>query len=401
MSRPTTREYFVKERLTEAREARGISQTDLSKSLGRSQATISNWERGEQAPEPNSLDELARALAVPPGYFLRHMPAHGTGAIFFRSLANTTVRTRVKEKARMRWLQHISLILQETLNLPDVDFPEFVERGAYAKMRQDDLEHLAINVRRHWRMGEGPITNMVLLAENAGVVIGVDEIGSTKIDGQGNWSEADNRPYILLACDKYTAYRRQMDVAHELAHLILHRGVDEDELAKNFELIEEQAKYWATAFLLPHRSFPADVFSLSLDGFLALKKKWKVSVGAMIMRAHHLEMVSDSVAQRLWKYRATRGWSKREPFDLPTETPVDEPRILRRSIELIIDQKVRSKSEMISSEICLGAADVEMLASLPVNYFVESASIVPFEPKLKDREAGDSSATILPLRRPN
>jgi Zn-dependent peptidase ImmA (M78 family) len=238
------------------------------------------------------------------------------------------------------------------------------------------------------------------VAENAGVVVGIDEVGSTKIDGQGNWSASDSRPYILLARDKYTAFRRQMDVAHELAHLILHRGIDEAELIQNFELIEDQAKYWATAFLLPHRSFPAEIVSLSLDGFLALKSKWKVSVGAMIMRSHGVEILSDAAAQRLWKYRATRGWHRREPLDDPTETPVEEPRLLRRSIELIVDSKVRSKSDL-QNDICLNAADVEMLASLPVNYFAESASIVAFEPKLKERQAGNHQATIVPLRRPN
>ena len=214
------------------------------------------------------------------------MPHHGSAAIFFRSLANAAVKMRVKEKARIRWLQHISLTLQETLDFPQVDFPEFVERGAYKRLGNADLEHIAETVRRHWRLGESPIPTIVLVAENAGVVVGIDEVGSTKIDGQGNWSASDFRPYILLARDKYTAFRRQMDVAHELAHLILHRGIDEAELIQNFELIEDQAKYWATAFLLPHRSFPAEIVSLSLDGFLALKSKWKVSVGAMIMRSH-------------------------------------------------------------------------------------------------------------------
>jgi Zn-dependent peptidase ImmA (M78 family)/transcriptional regulator with XRE-family HTH domain len=396
----TTKEFFVKERLTEAREARGVTQSDLAEAIRRSPSTVSNWERGEQAPEPASLDHLSRALAVPSAYFLRRMPDHGNCAIFFRSLANAAVRMRVKEKARVRWLQHISLTLQETLDFPQVDFPEFVERGAYKRLGNADLEHVAESVRRHWRLGEGPIPTLVLVAENAGVVVGIDEVGSTKIDGQGNWSAYDSRPYILLARDKYTAFRRQMDVAHELAHLILHRGIDEAELVQNFELIEDQAKYWATAFLLPHRSFPAEIVSLSLDGFSSLKSKWKVSVGAMIMRTHGLEILNDTAAQRLWKYRATRGWHRKEPLDDPAETPVEEPRLLRRSIELIVDKKVRSKSDL-QNDICLNAADVEMLASLPTNYFLESASIVAFEPKLREREGGNHQAAIVPLRRPN
>ncbi len=70
MSRPSTKDFFVKERLAEAREARNITQTDLAKALQRSPSTLSNWERGEQAPEPASLEQLARALGVSTGYFL-------------------------------------------------------------------------------------------------------------------------------------------------------------------------------------------------------------------------------------------------------------------------------------------------------------------------------------------
>jgi hypothetical protein len=62
----------------------------------------------------------------------------------------------------------------------------------------------------------------------------------------------------------------------------------------------------------------------------------------------------------------------RERIDLPSETPVEEPRLLRRSIELIVDKKVRSKTDLLQSDICLGAADVEQLASLPTHYFAES-----------------------------
>jgi hypothetical protein len=146
--------------------------------------------------------------------------------------------------------------------------------------------------------------------------------------------------------------------------------------------------------------FSSELFSLSLDGFLALKARWKVSVGAMIMRARQLDLISDQSAQRLWKYRATRGWRRREPLDLPTETPVEEPRLLRRSIDLIISENVRSKNELLQSDLCLGAADVEMLASLPVGYFTEKADVVPYEPRLRGGGSSGQSASIIPLRRP-
>lgn len=399
MSRASTKSVFVKERLIEARDARAITQAELARVLNKAGPTISNWERGEQAPEPGTLEQLAQALDVTASYLTRPMPQYGSGAIFFRSLSSATVKARTREKARLRWLQHISLTLQNVLDFPEVDLPDFLGGVPFHKLSDADLEGVAESMRRHWNLGEGPIRNALLVAENAGVVVGVDEAGSTKIDGQGNWLSEDGRPYILLARNKYTAFRRQMDVAHELAHLVLHRHVDDAALEQHFDLIEDQAKYLACAFLLPHRSFASEVHSLSLDGFLALKPRWMVSVGAMIMRAHQLEMMSDEAARRLWKYRATRGWHRCEPLDSPADYPVEEPRLLRRSIEMIVDAKVRAKQDFLRIDLGFSGPDVELLASLPSGYFREPSNVVAFEPRLRE-PAMASSAAVVPFRRP-
>jgi Zn-dependent peptidase ImmA (M78 family)/transcriptional regulator with XRE-family HTH domain len=397
--RPNTKSYFVRERLTEAREARNVTQTDIGISLKRSGSAVSNWERGAQTPEPITLEQLAGVLGIFTSYFGKKLPEYGNSAIFFRSMANATKRVRTREKARVRWLQHTSLVLQQILEFPLVDFPEFVGPDEYQNLSHADLERIASSMRAHWKLGDGPLPNMVLIAENAGVVVGIDKVGSTRIDGQGAWCMADVRPYILLAKDKYTAFRRQMDIAHEMAHLVLHYGITESQLARDFDVIEDQAKYLAGAFLLPDRSFSAEIFSMSLDGFLALKPRWKVAIGAMIMRAQQLHILSEGAAQSLWKYRATRGWHRREPLDSPAETPVEEPRLLRRAIEMIIDAGVRPKRELLATDIGLGAMDVEMMAVLPPGYFGAQAEIVPLEPKLKEEGGGNRGGEVVPFPR--
>ena len=215
--RPTTKGFFVAERLVEAREARGLTQAAVSKALGRSgSSTISNWERGEQAPEPNMLDALAGALGVYVSYLTTPLPSHGVSAIFFRSFATATAKVRTRERARVRWLQHISLSLQQFVGFPALRIP-IIERD-FLRMSRGDVEAVALELRRQWELGEGPIPNMCLLCESLGAIVGVDETGSMKIDGQSSWSEVDARPYILLAADKNTYYRRQMDAAHELGN---------------------------------------------------------------------------------------------------------------------------------------------------------------------------------------
>jgi hypothetical protein len=111
------------------------------------------------------------------------------------------------------------------------------------------------------------------------------------------------------------------------------------------------------------------------------------------MRAQQLHLLSENAAQHRWKYRTTRRWHRREPLDSPSVTPVGEPRLLRRAIE------VRSKKELVVSDIGLGAEDLEMMAVLPIGNFIGSAEIVAIEPKLKESESVPRSGKIVPFPR--
>ncbi|WHA44065.1 ImmA/IrrE family metallo-endopeptidase [Agrobacterium larrymoorei] len=66
-------------------------------------------------------------------------------------------------------------------------------------------------------------------------------MNTTKLDGLCSWSPVDDRPHVLLATDKMSFPRRQMDAAHELAHVVLHKNVPETEFEENLRIIEKQA----------------------------------------------------------------------------------------------------------------------------------------------------------------
>lgn len=94
-----------------------------------------------------------------------------------------------------------------------------------------------------------------------------------------------------------------MDAAHELGHLVLHRHLPLKALnsAADFKEIERQAFYFAGAFLMPAESFATEVWTPSLNTLVALKNRWKTSVGAMLMRCSSLGMVSEEAERRLWE----------------------------------------------------------------------------------------------------
>src|SRR6202012_424169 len=101
-----------------------------------------------------------------------------------------------------------------------------------------------------------------------------------KLDGVCTWSEAEDRPHILLATDKMSFPRRQMDAAHEMAHAALHKNVSKDDLKRDLKEIERQAFRLASAFLLPSTTYPYEVKRKSLAELQGLKAKWRVSIKA-------------------------------------------------------------------------------------------------------------------------
>jgi Zn-dependent peptidase ImmA (M78 family) len=389
---------FTAERLVEVRDSRGLTQVALAELINRTSPSISRWEMGDQSPEPEALEALARALNVPVAFFLRPQPDHGSAPMFFRSMASTTQSVRKRSQARLRWAQDISLSLQEWLELPTVSVPR-LDAADHREIRDEDIERAANECRTLWGLGAGPIADVLLVLENAGIVVVKEEVGTVKMDGVSNWSTADARPYVLIARDKDTCVRSRMDAVHELGHLVLHHGLKATALniSGDFKEIERQAFYFAGAFLMPAESFSAEVWSPSLNTFVALKERWKVSIGAMTMRCENLGMLSEEYKRRLWKYYSARGWRRSEPLDDLLEP--ESPRLLSRSVRLLVEEQVRTR-EALLSDFRLYGPDVESLCGLPRGYMTSpSADVVTF-PKLK-RSSGaeEGGGTVVPFSR--
>ena len=62
------------------RAARGLSQYDISKSLGVSQPTVAGWERGRTEPSNDMLRRLARYFGVTTDYLLGNETAGANGS---------------------------------------------------------------------------------------------------------------------------------------------------------------------------------------------------------------------------------------------------------------------------------------------------------------------------------
>lgn len=381
---------FQPERLLQARLSRGLTQIALGTLIGRSSGTISKWENGEQSPESDALELLAQKLSVPGSWFLKRLPKIGDRVCFYRSNVSVTKEAQTISLIRLKWLNELSMTLQGWIDWPAINIPH-LEKNDHLKISDADIEDAALNCRQHWNLGLGPISDVVLALENAGTICLREELGFTRMDGASRWFDSDNRPYVFLASDKANGCRSRFDAAHELGHLVLHRNIDNIEFSKRYPELERQANLFAGTFLLPSESFAAEVTRPSLDTFLALKPRWKVSVAAMIMRCKQLNIIDDEYATRLWKNYSARGWRKGEPLDDKIE--FEQVRLLPRAIKLLLSDGGLNRDGLLSA-LGLGASDCEHLCSLPEGFFAPQATVTNLVELRLKRNSGSQVQSV-------
>ncbi|WP_246672855.1 ImmA/IrrE family metallo-endopeptidase [Mesorhizobium sp. B2-3-11] len=300
--------------------------------------------------------------------------------------------------ARLSWLEDITAVAGHYAFLPEVDLPDLLNGVSYRSLRDEDLEGIAQTAREHWGIGLRPIPNVVALLEQIGVVVASEPMETTQLDGLSRWG-SDRRPYVLLATDKQSFARRQFDAAHELAHLLLHRAVSEDELVENFKLIEDQAHRFASALLLPASQFSAEVTSASLWELERLKVRWRVSIKAQIMRLQRLCIVDAEGATRLYRSYSAKGYSGSEPYD--DVWPLQQPTLLADVFRTVVDDGGLSKEDL-RHDLPLFAHDIESLAALPPGWLSqEPARVVKLKLVAPTRGEGPSGqlGEVIPISR--
>lgn len=388
---------FIPERLIEARAARRIqSQKALAALLSVTPPTVSKWENGTHAPDADALGALAEKLHVRREFFLRPV-FDSDRPVFYRTLSSTLVRDLSYQESQMHWLQEVASMVGHYVDFPSIDIPDFLGNSSYKQLRDEDIERIALDLRNHWKLGDGPCLDMVGLLERIGCIVGSIEMGTAKLDGLCSWSRGEGRPFILLSTDKMSYPRRQMDAAHELGHAILHRKVSDTEFKKDLREIETQAFRFASAFLMPSTTYPYEVRNPSIATLLSLKERWRVSVKAQIMRLGQLEIVPEDYKTTLYKLHSAKGWNRGEPLD--NNWPLTSPRLLNDGLNLIVESGVRTKSDLLNVEFTMQAGDLENIASLPAGWFSKAGEVVQLRLRAEQNSPG-STAKIIPFRTP-
>jgi Zn-dependent peptidase ImmA (M78 family)/DNA-binding XRE family transcriptional regulator len=358
---------FVGARLTEARVASALSGTQLAESLGLSVQSISKYENGHQTPQLETLHAIARTLGVPSSYFLKPKPEAHSEPVFWRGSLSAPPSMKARAAVRLEWLKEIVDYLAGFFDFPELNVPR-IDIPPVDQVTADFVEAAADQVRRHWGIVPGPMPDIIERFEINGIPVARIHVLADKLDAFSQWSKHFSIPFVVLSRDKASACRQRFDALHELGHMVLHRGVDPRRLEdrSTYNLLEKQAHMFACAMLLPEKEYQDELYSPSLDGFLALKERWGTSVAAMIVRCSALGLLSDEQERMMWINYNRRGWRKGEPLD--TKIEKERPHVIRRSFEMLLEEKVQSVAD-IKLALPFPAADLEELSDVEPGTF--------------------------------
>lgn len=340
---------FFGERLAEVRAVRGYTQGALATAVGITNRAISLYEKGNRKPAWDTLSKLAEELKVPVHFFTMARKREPAGTIYYRSLTAATKAGRTRARIYYSWLRGIICVVTEYVSLIPSSFPPCKTGVDPSEIDHDVIDSIVAEVKAFWKVDKHPVQNMVGLLEKHGGIVVRRKLGTASLDAFSNWAVEEEVPYFILSEGK-SAVRSRFDAAHELAHIVLHRNVPQRVFnnPNYFSEIEEQAHYFAGAFLLPEESFLNDIpYRITLDSLIPVKSRWKVSLGAIIMRLSNLQFISDSKKQRLFAEISRRGWRKQEPLD--DEMGYEEPVILRSAFDLIAEQGIECAKLFITA----------------------------------------------------
>jgi Zn-dependent peptidase ImmA (M78 family)/DNA-binding XRE family transcriptional regulator len=298
-------------RLRLARAFAGLSLAELEKRVGVSHQFLSDLETEQKKPTELLVEVIAEVCGLLPAFFygpaldeFRDEECH------FRRRQSTPVAVRSRVLAHGSLFAQLVHYCDSNLSLPAINIPSIRVRD------REEIERAAERCRAEWGLDRDlPVKNMTRTIERAGVVVTRFEGAAEKVDA---FSRGARRPVVVLNTDKGSTSRTRFDMAHECGHLVMHGGLVTGDPDR-----EKEADSFASALLLPRtgfvREFPRTP-RLDWPGLFEFKKRWGVSVAAIVRRAYDLRLIDAVRYQSAYKYMSMKGWHKGEPAEPPPES---------------------------------------------------------------------------------
>jgi Zn-dependent peptidase ImmA (M78 family)/DNA-binding XRE family transcriptional regulator len=294
--------------ITIAREARGLVQLELAEQLEVSKPTAWRWEHEEFAISDDVIEKLSKTLHFPESFFYQKGEALPLSLSYRkRNVVAAKLISQIEANiniTRLNIEQLLPAMGYDNIKLPVLDVTKYGTPQECAKQ-----------LRKVWKVEKGVLTDLSALLEQNKILLVKLDFGTERVDGRCTIA-LDKFPTIVTN-KSLLGDRQRFTLAYELGHLVMHLYTS----PKYDRDLSHEANLFAAELLMPEKEIKNDLLDLSLPKLGELKKKWKVSMQALLYRASDLELISDNQKRYLLQQFNQQHIRRREPkeLDIPTE----------------------------------------------------------------------------------
>lgn len=345
--------------LTLAREARGLTQTELSKRTNTDQGNLSKIEQGILKPSQEVIEKYATELNFPESFFHQQENKTPISDFFYRKRMSLAAKDKLRLEAQIDILR---LLYDKLLKSVDIPLAKFPSLGTNKNFKPSDV---AILAREFYKIPRGPIRDLISFLEKNGIAVIYMDVPSEKFDGMTVYTDS-NYPIIFLNKNMPND-RKRFTLAHELGHQIMHFPFRfeydlYDRLEKDPNILEKEADSFSSEFLLPERDCRNELFNLTYQKLADLKLYWKVSKKAIIYKTKTLGLIDERKYQNLLIELSKRGERVKESFDVD----LDEPKVFKQIFKAYSEDLGYTNKDL-ASYLCISETDLVRVKNVTNN----------------------------------
>lgn len=318
------------------RDAKGFSQETLADTAGISLPAVKNLERLKSKPRMRTVQLIAQALGVKLQDLFQ--PIRRLQNVRFRAEKRIQYRENILADVA-RWLvdfNYLERVLGDRIPRKFKRIPAGSSQDACIKAAYHCRNRLGLKLT-------DPIYDICGLLEHCGVKIYLVSYKSHGFSGL-SIREADGGPAIVVnTWERIITECRIFSVAHELGHLIMHKGafdVNETEIDPDEE---EMANLFARHFLMPDGAFEEEwnrtIGLHFLERVFKVKRIFSISYKTVLNRLIELDVVDDSIWEKFESaFQAKYGQELSDWYEPMRLKPVDFTedrfsRLVRKAVE--------------------------------------------------------------------
>jgi Zn-dependent peptidase ImmA (M78 family)/DNA-binding XRE family transcriptional regulator len=309
-----------------ARESRGLSQLELAEKLSLSASHMSRIEQDFIEVGEHHLKSISTVLNYPEGFFYElgeNLPP--ALALRKRNVVAQKVMLPVEAQVNIYRLNVEKLLM--AINHPDINLPilDIEKLGSPAEA--------ARKLRKLWKVEKGAINNLTQVLEENGLFLVNFDFNTERVDGMSIL--ANGKFPIIFSNKRSLGDRQRFTLAYELGHLVMHLQTNPTFTRD----ISHEANEFAAEFLMPEKDIKGDFKDgVTLNILADLKRKWKVSMQALLYRANDIGIITDNQKRYLVNQFNSMNIRRREPSELDISR--ENPMKLR---DLITNYKIKQK----------------------------------------------------------